>query len=334
MTDYEFRRLRDRAVSRDMTDVCSLLGITIGTRGKWRECHCPNPRHDDRHPSCRINVQTNRFRCFSCGCHGNNIDLVQMVCGCDYNEAIRILTGESNMPVRSHTTPEPQETSDGNTLDLECLRNLVSPRDYYKALSPWAVDFLRHRRIDPNIIDAKAIVSKDQRVATQRKPRLDSNGKSFIPTFPAPSLLFPYRDENDIIINLQARLHDPAPGQRRFHFPVGSHTVLWNPRDALTLPDGADLWLCEGVSDAMALITSGRPALALASATGLTHDARDFIAKQAARLRMHIFSDRDRAGEQLYQKLLTLCPALRRHNLPDGYKDFGAAWAAGAIEAL
>lgn len=93
------------------------------------------------------------------------------------------------------------------------------------------------------------------------------------------------------------------------------------------MPDGADLWLCEGVTDAMALMTSGRPTLAIASATSLTREASDFIAAQATRLHLHIYPDNDPPGEALYQKLLALCPNIRRHTLPDGIKDFGQAWA-------
>lgn len=344
MTDYEYRSLRQRAIDKDMTRVCRDLGIELGTRGKWLECRCPNPQHEDRHPSCRVNVQKNRFKCFSCGCGGNNIDLVRMVRGCSYMEAVAwlldtnaaSLTGANaaSLAGTQHPSLASELKEPSELLDIEWLRSLISPREYYRCLSPWAKDFLRQRRIDPNLIDAKGIVSIDHAVATQRGKRISSRGNPYTPKFPAPALLFPYRDENDVLINLQARLQHPAEGQQRFHFPPGSHTALWNPRTALTLPDGAHLWLCEGVSDALALLTSGRPALALASATSLTPEAADFIARQATRLRIHIYPDNDAPGLALYTRLLALCPALRRHTLPAAFKDFGQAWAAGAIPPL
>lgn len=333
MTDYDYRSQRQRAVEKDMISVCRDLGITVGTRGKWRVCRCPSPQHDDRHPSCRVNVQTNRFRCFSCGAHGNNIDLVRMVRGCSYLEAVAWLL-DTNVAVLTDTPERATtmaEAQDKERLDLAWLHSLVSPREYYRLLAPWAQDFFRQRRIDPRLIDDKGIVSIDCPVATQRARRRSSQGHLYTPVFPAPSLLFPYRDEDDRIVNLQARLHQPKEGQQRFHFPPGSRTALWNPHDALTLPDGEDLWLCEGVSDALALMSSGRPALALASATSLTPDAAGFIARQAARLRLHIYPDSDDAGQQLYRQLLQLCPAMRRHDLPAGCKDFAQAWAQGAV---
>ena len=333
MNDYEFRRLRQRAIERDMTDVCRDLGIELSTRGRWRVCRCPNPEHEDRHPSCRVNVNTNRFRCFSCDAHGNNIDLVLMARHCSYNEAVRFITGE-NVELKNVQDAPPDTTpAMANLLDIQWLHELVSPRDYYQCLSPWAKDFLSKRRIDPNIIDTKGIVSIDRPVATQRTKRKSSRGHLYTPTFPAPSLLFPYRDENDIIINLQARLDKPDVNQQRFHFPPGCHTSLWNPHDALKLPDGSDLWLCEGVSDAMALMTSGRPALAIASATSLTQEASDFIAQQSTRLRLHIYPDNDAPGQRLYQQLLGISSSIRRHCIPDGIKDFGEAWAKGVIES-
>ncbi|MBO4802467.1 MAG: hypothetical protein J5545_11500 [Bacteroidaceae bacterium] len=336
MTDYDYRCQRQRAIDRDMTEVCKSLGISLSTRGKWRECCCPNPQHDDRHPSCRVNVQTNRFHCFSCGCGGNNIDLVRLVRGCSYMEAVAWLldTHADLLRDTAKRAQAPEEIKETEQLDTPWLHALVSPRAYYRSLAPWARDFFQQRRIDPNLIDAKGIVSIDQSVATQRGKRLSSHGNPYTPTFPAPALLFPYRDENDILVNLQARLQHPEEGQQRFHFPPGSRTALWNPHDALTLPDGADLWLCEGVTDALALLSSGRPALALASATSLTADAADFIARQASRLRLHIYPYNDPAGNALYTRLLALCPALRHHSLPATFKDFGQAWAAAVIPPL
>lgn len=327
MNDFEYQRLRQRAIDRDMLEVCSRLGIELSTRGRWRECRCPNPQHDDRHPSCRVNVNTNRFKCFSCGVSGNNINLVRMVRQCSYREAINFILGNyvSDVPFSKPLT----DTSPQNEVDSQWLHGLVSAREYYKCLSSWAQEFLKERRIDPNLIDRLGIVSIDKPVATQRLKLTSSKGKLYTPMFPAPSLLFPYRDENGIVINVQARLHERKEGQNRFHFPPGSHTSLFNPRDALTLSDGDDLWLCEGVTDALALMTSGRPTLAIASATSLTREAADFIARQATRLRIHIYPDNDAPGEALYQKLLALCPTIRRHNLPDGIKDFGDAWAEG-----
>ena len=331
MNDFEYKSLRQRALERDMTDVCQDLGIELGTRGRWRECRCPNPHHEDRHPSCRINVSTNRFYCFSCGEHGNNIDLVRLVLNCSYNEAVRFILGDSSLSDYKYT-PKPLPAPPINNLDIKWLRSLVSPREYYKLLDPFAKAFFNNRRINPNLIDMKAIVSITCNVATQRWKNESRNGKLYIPTFPAPSLLFPYRNEDDIIINLQARLDNPQKGQNRFYFPPGSQTSLWNPRDALILPDGSDMWICEGVSDALALMSSGRPALAIASATSLTHEASEFIAQQSTRLRLHIYPDNDAPGAALYTKLLTLCPNLRCHHLPDGIKDFGQAWSQCAID--
>lgn len=327
---YDDQRRMECARSLDMTDVCRRLGIELTTRGKWRLCHCPSPAHDDRHPSCGINVQDNTFKCFSCGCGGDNIALTRLVRGCGFWEAVRWLIGDGTEPVRVYV---PTAIKESNTPppDLHLLQERVSRREYAKCLAPWALDFLRQRRIDLNLIDRYAIVSTDHPVATHRQKLVSANGREYRPTLPAPSLLFPYRDKDDLFVNLQARLHNPKPGARRFHFPVGSRTALWNPHDIVRLADGADFYICEGVTDALALMTSGRQALALASATGLNTDARTFIAQQSTRLHPHIYSDADLAGENLYRQLLAICPNLRRHPLPPGFKDFGAVWAAGCV---
>ena len=49
-------------------------------------------------------------------------------------------------------------------------------------------------------------------------------------------------------------------------------------------------------------------------------------------MELHIYPDKDQAGEQLYRQLAYLAPKigclLIRETLPEGFKDFGAYWAS------
>lgn len=61
------------------------------TRGRF---HCPNPHHEDRHPSFTVSrTRTGRqaARCWSCSWHGNALELVKWLEGCDTAEAARRL---------------------------------------------------------------------------------------------------------------------------------------------------------------------------------------------------------------------------------------------------
>ncbi len=332
MTDFEYQRMRERASSKDIVSVAERLGMTLHRYGCHYKALCPF--HDDHHPSLIISPKRNTFKCFSCGEGGDAIQLVEKTTGKGFLEACEWILGEAILP-RQHVADSSETAKDTDYgPDINVLHNLVSAREYSRCLAPWAIDFFRQRRLDLNLADRYAIVSIDRRMATHSHRISRPDGSSYLPSFPAPSLLFPYRDKNDLFVNLQARLCNPRPGQQRFHFPIGSRTSLWNPYDIVQLPDGSDFWICEGVSDALALLTSGRTPLALSSATGLDTETRTFIAQQAQRLHPHIYSDNDNAGQALYNKLLCICPTIRRHPLPDGIKDFGQAWAQGMIQSL
>lgn len=331
MTEYEYRDLRQRALAKDIVAVAQRLGLQLKRAGANYRTLCPF--HDDHHPSLFISPRRNSYKCFSCGQGGNVISLVMKLADKDFLGACQWLLGGAAMPTRQPSAHNATTQAPGadNKPDLRLLQNLVAQRDYVNCLHSWAREFLEQRHIDLGLVERYGIVSTEHWVATHSHKLSRPDGSSYQPCLPAPSLLLPYCNTEGGLINLQARVHAPKEGQRRFVFPIGSHTSLWNPHDIVRLPDKADFWLCEGVTDALALLSSGRTPLALSSATGLDVATRSFIAQQASRLRAHIYSDNDPAGEKLYQQLMQLCPALMRHPLPTGCKDFGQAWAAGMI---
>ena len=57
------------------------------------------PFHDDHHPSLYLNPKSNRFRCFSCGAHGDVLDLAIKLLGCDLKGACQWLSTGSTLVV-------------------------------------------------------------------------------------------------------------------------------------------------------------------------------------------------------------------------------------------
>ena len=97
---------------------------------------------------------------------------------------------------------------------------------------------------------------------------------------------------------------------------------MFNKPMLTTVRQGEELWVAEGVSDCLALLSWGKKAIAIPSATLLTAD-------DAALLKghnLHMAPDQDRAGESLFLKLRELFPQITRHQLPEGIKDFGELW--------
>ena len=90
----------------------------------------------------------------------------------------------------------------------------------------------------------------------------------------------------------------------------------------------------------MALMSAGHKTIAIPSATLLKEEDLKPIKELAEKLssslsltmELHIYPDKDQAGEQLYRQLAYLAPKigclLIRETLPEGFKDFGAYWAS------
>ena len=50
---------------------------------------CPNPDHDDAHPSASLNLGKGLFNCLACGEGGSVVDLLMLVEGIELREAIQ-----------------------------------------------------------------------------------------------------------------------------------------------------------------------------------------------------------------------------------------------------
>ena len=119
-------------------------------------------------------------------------------------------------------------------------------------------------------------------------------------------------------------LSSEAIAQPRFRFPQGSRCGLYNQPVLLRLRPGEPLYITEGCSDCWAMLSSGRKAVAIPSATTL-HDAEvRLLLDLHDRLStpFHMYPDADVPGERLFLQLRDLLPSLVHHHLPPGCKDF------------
>ena len=111
------------------------------------------------------------------------------------------------------------------------------------------------------------------------------------------------------------REHDIQP---RFRFPKGSRCKIYNLPVLNLLKEGEELWIAEGCSDCWALLSSGKKAVAIPSATLL--NVKDIEVLKG--LNLHMYPDSDIPGEKLFLQLKTYCPGIVRHSLPESFKDF------------
>ena len=308
MEKYELQKLRDLPIE----GVAERLGIRV-TRHR---CLCPF--HDDHHPSMSFSVRKNTFRCFVCGAHGGTIDLAMRALNKGFRETCEwldpLLTSPWGGTTHSESLPSGRF---GGGRDFDASR-------YERFFDrPFLSDKARHflyeeRHIDPRVV-------RWCRLTSWR----DRNGVEW--------LQIPYYNKEWQLVGIQNRNLCYGSGATpqgsavpRFRFPAGSRCGIYNLPVLNRLKDGDELWITEGASDCWAMLSSGRKAIAVPSATLLTSDVVEqlSILNFQFSISYHMYPDRDEPGERLFLQLREVLPSLQHHQLPQGYKDFGEYWEA------
>lgn len=301
MNNVELQKLRDLPVE----GVAERLALKV-TRHKSL---CPY--HDDHTPSLTFNVAKNTFRCYACGAHGGTIDLAMKVLNLPFLEACRWLANELNV-ILEYKSPSPKEDVRKGLFDAKRYARYFE----HPWLSPEACKFLFDaRHLHPAVV---------------RFCRLNSY---------RDSLQIPYYSQDGKLIGIQRRYMGTDPTEPRFRFPQGKGCHLYNLPVLKMLRPGEDLYITEGSSDCWAMLSAGHKAIAIPSATLLNKKEmeREFTAAHIVENRnaLHIYPDKDRAGESLYNELLSASNEmgfqLIRHDLPDGCKDFADYWAQQSV---
>ena len=299
------------------------------------------PFHADSRPSLTFHLGTNRYRCFVCGAHGGTIDLVMNTQQWPFLQACQWLQkGLKSELLAPLPKREPAPTKPD--IDLPHLEKLVR----YPLLCAAAKQFLFHeRKIHPQVVQALGISS----IATDMPMSHDCRRG----WFRGPALLIPYRDIHGKLISVQARYLGPSPngtnhpplrgneGVPRFQFPKGSRCHIFNLPILKQLQPAEPLFITEGVTDCMALMSAGYKAIAIPSATLLKEEDLTPLKKSfpsgedlgEAPLTLHMFPDQDEPGEHLFLQLRQLFPTLVRHQLPPGIKDVGELWRLRVLSA-
>ena len=337
MDRIDIQKLRDLPIE----GVAERLGLIV----KKHKSLCPY--HDDSHPSLSFSVSKNTFRCYVCGAHGGTIDLAMKVLNKPFIEACQWLANEHNV-ILTEWKPAEKKPRKTVTPDIPYLENLVRKPVIHSEAS----DFLfAERKIDPRVVRWLGISSIQLPTPMSGAPY----ERSF---FNAPSLLIPYRDYNGNLLSVQARylgnqsssssslsLSSALP---RFQFPRGSKCTIFNLPILKLLKPGEPLFITEGVTDCMAMLSAGHKAIAIPSATLLTQKdikmLKEFAKGLAEKanpstltlnptpLNLHMYPDADIPGEKLYFQLVGVAneigACMVRHSLPHGFKDFGQWWAS------
>ena len=321
--------------------VADALGIPH--RGKSAKCFM----HDDKNPSMGFNPSKNTWKCYACNEGGNQITLVMKKLGIPYIEACKWLADRFNIIIpnddgyrRRISVRKPKsifnmvrkEQDSPISIDCEIISWIVNNA----GLSDLAKDFLfKQRKYSPEVVkdlnigsisDASRLVEAlinhfgEERVLKTGIVRLNSQG--FYLFFCTPCLIFPYTDIEGNIINIQTRYLGTRKDVSRFQFLPGTTIGIFNMHILSQTSRIEHLYISEGVTDCIALLSSGKKAIAIPSATLLKNEAIRTLSSK----NLFMYPDNDEPGnklfEELYSKLKNNYSHITRLELPNGFKDY------------
>ena len=315
MERYELQKLRELPIE----GVAERLGLAV----KRHKALCPF--HNDHHASLSFKVSKNTYRCFVCGASGGPIDLVMRYLNKDFKEACRWLADEHNVILEEDRRQVSGEIKEVKPFDASRYERFFE--------RPWLNEEARkflfeERKLDPRVVRWCRLTSWK-----------DKQG--------VPWLQIPYFDREGKLVGVQNRnlVKGATP---RFRFPQGAQCTIYNLPVLNLLKPGDQLYITEGCSDCWAMLSAGHKAIAIPSATLLTHKDVELLStlrsapppgssKNAqcstgngqssmfnvqSSIEFHMWPDNDMPGERLFLQLQKVLPDLVHHQLPRDCKDF------------
>lgn len=312
LSKFDIQKLQDLSIE----SVADKLNLTV----RAHKAICPF--HDDTHASLTFNVRKNRYRCYVCDAHGNTIVLVMNSQGWSFTESCMWLAKEFGIVLSNEDSNFQKRAVKEQKRVVKVVEEQKPDVPYLERLmaQPILNDEARkflfdERKIRPEVVKHLGISSISYNCPMSSTPR---------PMYyDGPALLIPYRDVDGKLVSVQSRYLGKEE-RPRFRFPKGSTCHVFNLPVLKTLKTDEPLFITEGVTDCMAILSAGFKAIAIPSATLLKTSDVELIKG----LNLQMYPDNDEPGEKLYFQLKQLCPQLKRHQLPAGFKDVGQYWAA------
>ena len=305
MDNIELQKLRDLPIE----GVAERLGLRVS----HHKSLCPF--HEDHHASLSYSVKRNMYHCFVCNASGGTIDLVMRYLNKPFLDACRWLADEHNVILTEHKPSTQKALGSAALLRKEPSLLCTFYERYFE--HPWLNEAARRflfdeRRIDPRVATWCRLTSWRDKQGT-------------------PWLQIPYYNQQGKLVGIQNRnlIKGATP---RFRFPQGSECGIYNLPILNLLSPGDTLWITEGCSDCWAMLSTGRKAIAIPSATLLSKKDKELLLSLSDRYTFHMYPDRDEPGERLFMQLKEVLPRLEHHQLPIGCKDFSEYYMRLKIE--
>ena len=324
---------------------CESLAKTLGLSVKGHRASCF--MHVDRNPS--LSFKGNYWKCFSCDKGGDAIAFIQERFSLSFSEACVYLCQHYNIPINTSSNnvrkkafiTQPNKTffPAADTVvgfDSEIAQAIIDWTD----LEPKGELFLfKQRMLSPEIVKCLNIKSISSSKVLQEKLETSFGKERLINskildektgklTINIPSLIIPYYDSNYKIVALQTRYLGTSEYVPRFKLLCNSKAKTYNVPVLADIPIGSKLFIAEGITDCLSLLSLGKNAVAIQSATCIS--LKDL--EKMSKYELYMIPDRDIAGDKafvkLYRYFLRCEKILKRIDLPDEYKDFSEYYLA------
>ena len=330
-----------RLESLPIIDVAMKLGIKVDKKGVAL-CFI----HQEKNPSLHFYARDNHFYCFGCGKGGKVIKLVEYRLKCTFKEAAEWLMEEYNIYPTSSSSYQHKRT----TIEIPNLSVYNKEKESYKpdvmvlnwiienaVLSNEGFTFLcNERKYNPNVVkelNIKSITFEDRfckkLIKTFGKERCIKSGiLRWNPSlgrcesiYETPCLLFPFYDENGILYTIQGRSLRQKP-TIRFAFPLHSESFIFNLQCLLKTDNDTPIFIAEGVTDCLALLSDNKRAIAIPGANSF----KDSYIKYLKDKSLYMYADNDSAGNGLFERIDTALKQegnyLHRLELDSRFKDY------------
>lgn len=300
--------------------------------------------HNDTHPSLHFNTNKNTWKCYVCNKGGGVINLVMEKLGIGFIDACKWLADQFNIIIpeddgfRKHIKKktvkpavkqkvEPQIVTDIELYEWVVRRTILSEqaRQFLYEERKYSEEVVRELGIGSVTYPDRLVNALVNRFGEERsiKSGLVKRGQyGFYLHFYTPCLLFPYKNMEGRVVNLQSRYLGTKKETPRFQFIQNAQISMFNIGVLNEMELGEKLFLSEGITDCIALLSSGRKAVAIPSATLLKEEQLNLLASR----NLYMYPDRDEAGERLFSELQDTLgkrgAMVVRVSLPKGCKDF------------
>lgn len=322
----------------DIIEVGKRLGAKIDSRG-FSLCIM----HEEKNPSLHFNCKTNSFYCFGCHRGGNVISLVKYVNNLDFLESVNWLMHEfsiydEDIPTTIQTSrkvvkqiitkPENNYQPDRELLDWiievaglsdQAKRFLFQERLY----SPESVKKCKVKSITSAKTFVRTLIGKFgvERCLKSGIILQSSKKQSYYTIFSCPCLLFPYYDAKGQIYTIQARSFD-TDNKRKYIFPKGCPTYIFNLEAALHADCTTPLYIAEGPTDCLAYLSEGKLAVGIPGSGAFKKEYVEYLKDKS----LFMYADNDLPGENLFIAADALLRerggAIMRIPLDKEYKDY------------